>query len=232
MKFARMVHVGATVLLVHALSACEREPAPQAETDTPAQAVDEPAIAADAPLIVAFGDSLFAGYQLAQDEGFAPALERELAQEGTPARVFNASVSGDTSQGGLGRLAFTLDGLPRQPDLVIVELGANDMLRGQPPARTRENLAAILTELDRRGIDAMLAGMVAAPNLGMDYGDQFNAIYPDLAEQFGVQLYPFVLDGVITRPELMLDDGLHPAPEGVTIMADRIAPLVQNAIAD
>ena len=227
-----MAHVGMAVLLVHALGGCDSAaPPPTTETAGPAPTAGAP-ISADAPLIVAFGDSLFAGYRLEQDEGFAPALQRELAESGVEAQVFNAGVSGDTSQGGLGRLDFMLDGLPRTPDLVIVELGANDMLRGLDPATTRENLTAILTRLDERGIPFMLAGMVAAPNLGADSASRFNPIYTDLAARFDVPLYPFVLDGVIGNDALMLDDGLHPNPQGVEVMADRIAPLVREAIAD
>lgn len=181
-------------------------------------------------MIVAFGDSLFAGYGLAQNEGLAPALDRALATSGLSAEVVNAGVSGDTSAAGLQRLAFALDGQPRKPDLVIVGLGGNDMLRGISPEQTRENLDSILSELQRRGIPAMLSGMVAAPNMGPDFAASFNAIYPDLAKKYGVPLYPFTLDGVIGQSDLMLADGIHPNARGVAAVADRLAPRVESAL--
>ncbi len=182
--------------------------------------------AADAKLVVVFGDSLFAGYNLAQDRGFAPTLERGLAAGGTKARVFNAGVSGDTSAAGLQRLAFTLDGLDRKPDLVIVGLGANDMLRGLSPKATRANLDALLTELKKRDIPTMLTGMLAAPNMGPDYAAIFNPIYPDLARKYGVPLYPFFLDGVVGHHNLLLPDGMHPNDKGIDTIVGRIAPVV------
>lgn len=179
-----------------------------------------------------FGDSLFAGYNLPQDKGFAPALQRALAQRGVKASVFNAGVSGDTSGAGLQRLAFTLDGQARKPDLVIVGLGANDMLRGLDPAETRRNLDAILAELKKRQIPAMLTGMVAAPNMGADFARRFNAIYPDLARQYEVPLYPFFLDGVITDRSLLLADGIHPNEAGVEKITAAVAPQVAARLKD
>lgn len=185
---------------------------------------------ADAKLLVAFGDSLYAGYNLGPTEGFAPVLERALIAKGIAASVVNAGVSGDTSAGGRSRIGFVLDGLARKPDLVIVGLGANDMLRGLSPARTRENLDAILAELTRRDIPTMLTGMVAAPNMGADYAGAFNAIYPDLAKKYGAPLYPFFLDGVITNRTLLLGDGLHPNPAGVKAVVAKIEPLVATTL--
>lgn len=184
------------------------------------------------PLVVAFGDSLFAGYQLGRDEGFAPVLEHSLKAQGIDAQVFNAGVSGDTSAAGLGRLAFVLDGLPKKPDLVIVGFGGNDMLRGLGPEATRDNLTAILEELKRRNIPAMLVGMIAAPNMGDDYAKAFNPIYPDLARVYDVPLYPFILDGVIGNATLLLPDGIHPNPKGVEMIAKRVGPLAARALAD
>ncbi|MCA3719601.1 arylesterase [Phenylobacterium sp.] len=184
--------------------------------------------AADGPLVVAFGDSLFAGYGLEPSQGFAPALERALAGQGVQARVINAGVSGDTTAAGLARLAFTLDGLPRKPDLVIVGLGANDMLRGLSPAETRTNLEAILAELDRREIPTALVTMTAAPNLGEDYARTFNPIYAELARLKGVRLYPFFLDGVASRPDRLLPDGMHPNARGIEDIAARFAPIVSR----
>lgn len=179
-----------------------------------------------------FGDSLFAGYDLPPDKGFAPALQRALAARGVKANVFNAGVSGDTSGAGLQRLAFTLDGQARKPDLVIVGLGANDMLRGLNPADTRSNLDAILAELKRRRIPAMLTGMVASPNMDADYAKRFNAIYPDLAKRYQVPLYPFFLDGVITDRALLLPDGIHPNPHGVERITRAVVPLVAARLAE
>lgn len=184
----------------------------------------------DEKLVLAFGDSLYAGYGLRQGESFPHDLERALAAQGIAARVHNAGVSGDTTAAGLQRLAFTLDGLPRQPDLAIVGLGANDMLRGLDPQVARDNLSAILAELKRRGIPVMLTGMVAAPNMGRDYGARFNAIYPDLAKQYDAELYPFFLADVIGSPALMLPDRIHPNAAGVDAIVARVAPMVAKQL--
>ena len=221
------------MLIVQLLAACSQA-APEQNAATNGTAASTPApsaVAPDAKLVVAFGDSLFAGYNLEQDQGFAPALERALSAQGIKARVFNAGVSGDTSAAGLQRLSFMLDGLDRKPDLVIVGLGANDMLRGLSPEATRANLDAILDELDKRGIPAMLTGMLAAPNMGADYASAFNPIYPDLAKKHGAGLYPFFLDGVIGEPKLLLPDGIHPNDKGVELIAERVAPAVAADIA-
>jgi acyl-CoA thioesterase-1 len=225
----RISQYGALLLLVQLAGACsdERQPndAAQREVKTmPPATIEAPA--KDARLVVAFGDSLFAGYGLAQDEGFAPALQRALEGHGLKAQVVNAGVSGETTAGGRERLAFTLDGLPRKPDLVIVGLGGNDMLRGLDPAQTRANLDAILAELKARGIATMLTGMLVSPNMGPDYAAAFNPIYPDLAKKFGLPLYPFFLQGVVGRRDLQLPDGIHPNAQGIKAVVQRIAPLV------
>lgn len=222
---------GGLLLLVQALVSCSRdEPVPPAPQNAVATSLSpSPALQAG-PLIVAFGDSLFAGYGLAQDEGLAPSLDRALAKAGVEVEVVNAGVSGDTSAAGLQRLAFTLDGQARKPDLVIIGLGGNDMLRGISPEQTRQNLDAILAELKRRNIPAMLCGMVAAPNMGPDYANAFNAIYRDLAEKYDVPLYPFTLEGVIGNRGLMLGDDIHPNARGVESIAERMAPVVKSAL--
>lgn len=189
-----------------------------------------PAPLADRKLVVAFGDSLFAGYHLELAQGFAPTLERALDKVGEKAQVVNAGVSGDTTAAGRARLAFTLDGLARKPDLVVLSLGGNDMLRGLRPEETRANLDAILAELKTRGIPAVLTGMLAAPNLGPDYAAAFNPIYPQLAKAYGVPLYPFLLDGVLGQRALQLPDGIHPNPKGVDVMVAGVAPLVEKAL--
>jgi acyl-CoA thioesterase-1 len=144
--------------------------------------------------------------------------------------VVNAGVSGDTTAGGRARLAFTLDGLQHKPDLAIVGLGANDALRGIDPAETRANLDAIVGELDRRGIPVLLTGMMAPRNLGSTYVSTFDAIYPALAKKYDAKLDPFFLDGVITRSDLLLSDGMHPNDAGVRIMARRIAPMAAERL--
>ena len=180
--------------------------------------------------ILVFGDSLTAGYGLPPGQGFAPQLEDVLRRNGVRAFVANGGVSGDTAGAGRRRLAWTLDGLERKPDLAIVALGANDMLRGISPAQTRADLDAILAEFKRRGIPVVMAGMVAAPNLGRRYAQDYNAIFPDLARKYGAALYPFFLQGVAGNPALNLPDRLHPNFQGIKRMVSGIAPVVLKAV--
>ncbi|MEE4349977.1 MAG: arylesterase [Pacificimonas sp.] len=181
-------------------------------------------------VVLAFGDSLTAGYQLDPGQGFAPQLERALQAEGLDARVINAGVSGDTSARGRARLDWTLDNLDVQPDLAIVELGANDLLRGLPPQETLRNLNAIIETLTARGIDVLLTGMVAPPQIGEQAQRYYNAIFPFLANRHEIGLYPFFMRGVALRPHLLLDDGLHPNPRGVSVVVAGIAPQVIAAL--
>ena len=183
------------------------------------------------PLVLAFGDSLTAGYGLEPGLGFAPQLQATLRRHGIAATVADGGVSGDTSQAGRARLGWTLDGLPRKPDLVIVELGANDMLRGLDPKLTRDNLDAILTELERRGIPVLLAGMRAAPNLDPAYIASFEEIYPRLAERHRVSLYPFFLDGAAGQKGMVQGDAMHPTFAGVKAIVSRIVPTVKRVLA-
>ena len=182
---------------------------------------------ADAPVIIALGDSLTAGYGLAPTDGFVPQLQAALDANGVAADLKNAGVSGDTSSGGLARLDWAL-----APDTkgVILALGANDMLRGIQPEITRRNLQTIITKLRARNIQVMLVGMLAAPNLGPAYGRQFNAIYPDLAAQYGLVFYPFFLDGVAAQRHLNLPDGIHPNREGIARIVARMTPQVASFI--
>lgn len=180
--------------------------------------------------ILAFGDSLFAGYGLPTSQGFAPQLQDALRRNGVRAHVTNAGVSGDTSTGGRGRLAWTLDGLKARPDLVIVELGANDLLRGVPPTVTRDNIDAILGELRKRGLRAVVAGMLAPPQVGPTYQRAFNSLYPDLAAKYGAPLYPFILNGVVGNRALVLPDNVHPNAAGVRRMVTGMLPVVQGAL--
>lgn len=182
------------------------------------------------PLILAFGDSLTAGYNLDRGLGFAPQLEAALRRHGIAATVADGGVSGDTSAAARARLGWTLAGLPRQPDLVIVELGANDMLRTLDPALTRANLNAILAELDRRKIPFLLAGMRAAPNLDPAYRVKFDALYPALAKTHGAPLYPFFMEGVAARPGMQQADGMHPSFPGIKRIVSGILPRVMTAL--
>lgn len=175
--------------------------------------------------LVAFGDSLTAGYGLPAAAAFPAVLEKALSRPDRPVRIANAGVSGDTASGGLDRLDWAV---PEGTDGVIVELGANDMLRGADPAITEKALDAILARLKARGVPALLAGMLAAPNLGPDYGRRFNSIYPRLAEKYDATLYPFFLDGVIGDRSLHLPDGLHPTAEGVRLIVARMLPTVES----
>jgi acyl-CoA thioesterase I len=184
------------------------------------------------PLILAFGDSLTAGYGLEQGLGFAPQLQATLRRHGIAARVVDGGVSGDTSEAGKARLAWTIEGLERKPDLVIVELGANDMLRGLDPQLTGKNLEAILAELNRRKIKVLVAGMRGAPNLDPAYVARFEAIYPALASRHGAALYPFFLDGVAAQKGMQLADGMHPTFAGVKRIVAGISPAVEQALRD
>ncbi len=173
--------------------------------------------------IVAFGDSLMAGYMLPDDAGFAPRLQAALRGQGQDVTVINGGVSGDTTTGGLARLDWTLgDGA----DAVILELGANDMLRGLDPKIPEGNLAQIIDKLKAKRIPVLVAGMRAAPSLGREYAARFDSIYPDLAKKYGVPLYPFFLDGIIGDPAQHLSDGLHPNARGVDTIVAHILPSV------
>jgi acyl-CoA thioesterase-1 len=183
-----------------------------------------------APLILAFGDSLTAGYGLARDESFAAQLEALLRARRAGGRVINAGVSGDTSSGGRARLGRVLTSLTHRPDLAIVELGANDFLRGLAAESLRANLDAILGELARCGIPVLLAGIAAPAFLG-PRAAAFGRVFPELAARHGVPLYPHFLDGVAGLPGLTLADGLHPNARAIGIVAARILPHVEAALA-
>jgi acyl-CoA thioesterase I len=178
--------------------------------------------------IVALGDSLTAGFGLPPGQSFPDVLQRSLKAKGYDVEIANAGVSGDTAADGLARLDWaTPDGV----DAAIVEFGANDMLRGYDPAATKKTLSEILSRLQARHIPVLIAGMRAAPNLGPEYDKRFDAIYPDLAQQYGAVLYPFFLDGVAGDPKLNQKDGLHPTKEGVETIVAKIMPSVEALIA-
>jgi acyl-CoA thioesterase-1 len=180
--------------------------------------------------VLALGDSLIAGYGLPPGQGFAPQLEAVLRRQGVRAFVTDAGVSGNTAAQGRARLKWTLEGLRRKPDLAIVALGANDMLRGLPPAQTRADLDAILAELERRGIKVLVAGMLAAPNLGRAYRRDYDSIFPDLARKYDAALYPFFLAGVAGNASLALPDRMHPNFQGIKKMVTGISPAVLKAL--
>ncbi|MER9630571.1 arylesterase [Mesorhizobium sp. M0296] len=177
--------------------------------------------------IVGFGDSLMAGYGLGPGQGFTEKLQAALRAKGYDVTVANAGVSGDTTSGGLSRLDWSV---PDGTQLVILELGANDMLRGVSPAIAEKNLDAMLAKLKQRKIAVLLAGMRAAPNLGADYQNAFDAIFPRLAEKYGVPLYPFFLEGIAGQSVLQLEDGLHPNARGVDRIVEGILPSVEKTI--
>lgn len=179
--------------------------------------------------IVGFGDSLMAGYQLEAGQSFPEKLQTALTERGHDVVIANAGVSGDTTAGGLSRLDWSV---PDETELVILELGANDMLRGVSPDLVEKNLRAMIERLQARDIDVVLAGMVAAPNLGADYGKRFDAIYPRLAQDYDLPLYPFFLDGVAAQSSLLLEDGMHPSASGVDRMVEGFLPLIESVLAE
>lgn len=185
--------------------------------------------AADAPVkMVVLGDSLSAGYNLPGTDAFPAKLAKALQAKGIPVAMTNAGVSGDTASGGLGRVDWSI---PPGTEAVIVELGANDMLRGIDPKVTRAALDGILKKLKDRKIAVLLAGMYAAPNLGPDYVRDFNGIFPDLAKTYDTVLYPFFLDGVASDAKLNLRDGIHPNAAGIDVIVERIMPKVEELLA-
>jgi acyl-CoA thioesterase I len=186
-----------------------------------------PAAQAAPPRILLFGDSLTAGYGLPAGEAIPARLQARLAAAGVVAQVINGGVSGDTTADGLARLDWTM---ADHPDAVLVELGANDALRGIDPKITYANLDRILAKLTRSGVKVMLLGMLAPPNWGRDYQNEFDAIYGRLAAKYHVPLYPFVLDGVAMDPALNQSDGLHPNAKGAEIIAGKLEPMVARLL--
>ncbi|MBW2512140.1 MAG: arylesterase [Deltaproteobacteria bacterium] len=183
---------------------------------------------AEFPLrLLVLGDSLSAGYGLKPEDSFPSRLEEALDVAGYRVHVINAGVSGDTTAGGLSRLEWAL---VDKPHIVLVELGGNDALRGLPPAETYANLESIIVKLKKNGVRVVLAGMQAPRNLGKDYTLKFDAIYPRLAGQYDVPLYPFFLDGVALDPALNQPDGIHPNPAGVKVIVKKILPLLESEL--
>jgi len=177
--------------------------------------------------ILVFGDSLTAGLGVSYDKAFPAQLEQKLRADGYAVKVINAGVSGDTTSGGLARLDWTLQ---QNPDYVILELGANDMLRAVDPALTKSNLDKMLSTLQQKKIPVLLAGMKATTNLGQKYVTAFDEIYPAVAKKYPVIFYPFFLDSVALHPDLLQDDGMHPNPAGVAVIVDKITPSVEKLL--
>jgi acyl-CoA thioesterase I len=217
---------GAALAIIQVLTACGQSPVAPASNEV----AKEGEQAQYDKLVVVFGDSLYAGYRLGPKEGLAPQLQAALQAQDINARVHNAGVSGDTTAAGKNRLGFVLNSLNAKPDLVLLGLGGNDMLRGIRPAETQENLTAMLDELKKRDINVVITGMLASPNMGQDFARQFNAIYPALAKRYDAPLLPFILDGVVMNNALMLDDGVHPNAKGVAVVVKNLSPLVAKEL--
>lgn len=228
-RFAPFAAVFAAILV---LAGCDSEAPPSAEPRSAIESPPEIPVMGPERTILAFGDSLLAGYRLEEGEGYPERLEAALRANGVNARVTNAGVSGDTTQAGLQRLDFTLDAMETKPDLVIISLGGNDMLRGLPPEQTRANLTAMVEKLRERGIKVLLLGMLAAPNLGKDYAAKFNPIYSDLANSKDVALVPFFLQPVIDKPDLMQNDRIHPTALGIEEMVAATVDDVKEALGE
>jgi len=182
---------------------------------------------ARAPVILDLGDSLTAGFGLPANEAFPAKLEAWLHRQGIAARVVNAGVSGDTTADGLARLDWAL---ADKPDFVILELGANDALRGIDPSTVRDNLDKMIGKIQASGAKVLLVGMLAPPNWGKEYKRAFDAVFPELAQAHRLPLYPFFLEGVAMKPELNQPDGIHPNERGVAVLVDRIAPMVARLL--
>ena len=179
--------------------------------------------------LIAFGDSLTAGYNVSPEASFPAQLQAALRRRGYRIDVINAGVSGDTTAAGLSRFDWAV---PKQVDAAIVELGANDALRGIDPAETRKNLSRIVAKLHARGAKVLIAGMRAPGNWGKAYAAKFDPIFADIAREHGARLYPFFLDGVALRPDLNLPDGMHPNDKGIAVIVKRILPHVEKLLAD
>ncbi|MGB7374000.1 arylesterase [Pontixanthobacter sp.] len=232
MKHSRLSIVPA-LMSAALLTACGGEPATAPDTareDAAAQAALQQPVMGPERRILAFGNSLFAGYNVAQTDSYPAKLEAAMRAQGINARVTGAGVSGDTTAAGLQRLAFTLDTQQEKPELFILELGGNDLLRGIQPDQTRANLAAMLDELQKRGIPVLLMGMRAPPNYGPEFQAQFDGLYPALAEEYGAQLVPFFLESIYDKPEMIQSDRIHPTEQGIETLVGATVDAVTAAL--
>ena len=215
------------------LAGCEDQAAaPVQETGASAASEAEAPIPVMGPErhILAFGDSLFAGYGVGRENSYPAQLQAALRARGINADIVNAGISGDTTAAGLARLSYTLDAQETVPELVILELGGNDLLRSLPPAETRKNLDAMMAELQQRGIPVLLMGMRAPPNLGPAFQGEFDAIYSELAEEYDADLVPFFLDSIYRRPDLIQADRVHPTEEGISELVSATVEDVVQAL--
>lgn len=224
----REVLIGLTIVCVITLG-CDRSPKlPQPSTQSPSSSSSEFSTSQEERIIVAFGDSLTAGLGVAPQESYPAQLEARLHAEGYSYRVVNAGVSGDTTAGGIRRLDWIIK---TNPEIVILELGANDGLRGIPLNEVRANLSQIIQSLQDKKIQVILAGMKLPPNYGPVYAGGFSNLFKELAKEYDIPVIPFFLEGVATRPELTQDDGLHPTAEGYRHVVDNILPILLPLLA-
>ncbi len=227
MKWNWLAVVATPLLLV----GCNREPAQSVKPElVTVSTTDQKAPSAATMQILALGDSLFAGYGLSPGQSYPAHLESALKARGLPVKITNAGVSGDTTADGLARVDFVLKGMNPKPALAIISLGGNDMLRAVPPAETRKNLAAILAKFKDAKIPVVLLQLLAAPNLGKEYADQFNPIYPELAKQYGATMVPFWLAPLQGHPELLQGDHIHPTLQGIDKLVAATADDVARAL--
>lgn len=227
----RRLSIVPVILACGLLASCGGDPAPvqQAETEAAAAALPEIPVMGPERRIMAFGNSLFAGYNVAQEDSYPSKLEASLRAQGVNARVTNAGVSGDTTAAGLQRLSFLLDAQEEKPDLFILELGGNDLLRGIQPDETRANLEAMLTELQKRDIPVLLMGMRAPPNFAQ-FQSAFDRLYPELAQKYDAALVPFFLEPIYDKPELIQPDRIHPTERGIETLVGATVSAVQVAL--
>ncbi|WP_409049891.1 arylesterase [Agrobacterium vitis] len=238
LQFAGIVMAGLLAGGSFALPSVAQEQAPQgqpseqsmpdqllADQSMPEDATGDTPVADAQVQLIGLGDSLMAGYQLQGDEALTSQLEKALHDKGMNVSIGNAGVSGDTTEGGLARVDWSV---PDGTQGVILELGAIDALRGIAPEESEKNLAAIIEKLQARKIGVLLVGMIAPPNMGADYAKRFNPLYQRLAEKYKIPLYPFILEGVVTDATLKLGDGMHPNAKGVGVMVEHMLPAVQS----
>ena len=206
------------------------DPGAEERSDTNGSDLPEVPVMGPEKRILAFGNSLFAGYNVAPEDSYPSKLQNALRAQGINAQVYNAGVSGDTTAAGRQRLAFALDAQETKPDLAIVELGGNDLLRSLAPEQSRENLAAIIEELQSRDIDVLLMGMRAPPNYGPEFQAAFDGMYGALAAEYGVDLYPFFLEAIYQDPSLFQDDRIHPTEDGIERLVEATLDSVKEAL--
>lgn len=224
-----------SIMLALTLAACQGDAPAQVTGEaspTAATLEERPIIPVDGPErdILAFGDSLFAGYGVGKENSYPALLQDSLRTRGVNAMVANAGISGDTSAAGLQRFAFTLDAQDEAPDLVIIELGGNDLLRGLSPEQTRANIAQMIEEAQGRDIPVLLMGMRAPPNYGPEFQEKFDGLYGDLAREYGTALIPFWLESIYQDASLFQNDRIHPTEEGIEQLVSATVKEVQSAI--